>query len=151
MKLIYCPHCGDMRKLYYRKLTACQCERSWGYYVTEEKAQIGGHAIAFGVANPDIHTAVRGVLPALRMWIYEGERNITTVEEPDPEIVPGDKAVRAIKALFWSAWGIELPNVDKEHPIILKLNQLRDAVLAGQTLDTRPDDWTRVLPEEDRP
>lgn len=58
-----------------------------------------------------------------------------------------DQATDAIRALFWSGWGVELPGVDKEHPVVLRLAELREWVAEGHAQpDDRPDDLTRHLP-----
>lgn len=71
MKLIYCPHCLDMRKISYEK-TFCSCGKSFGEYRRNGKdARIGGSAVPFGMANPDIYDVVttdREDHTAVRAW-----------------------------------------------------------------------------------
>ncbi len=58
MKLILCPHCGDVRALQREKVT-CRCVSSWGYYTDDTNTVIGGEAIALGIANSSLARAVR--------------------------------------------------------------------------------------------
>lgn len=51
MKLIYCPHCHDVRKLGYT-LTTCECGRSFGKYDKDGlNAMYSGEAVPIGFAN----------------------------------------------------------------------------------------------------
>jgi hypothetical protein len=59
MKLIYCPHCHDVRKLA-RLLTTCQCGRSWGQYLEDDlHAVYGGVAVPLGFTNPSFVDALK--------------------------------------------------------------------------------------------
>ena len=57
MKLIFCPACQDVRKLFERSnnggyTTQCQCGASWGHYLEDgDHAVVGGKAIPLGFAN----------------------------------------------------------------------------------------------------
>jgi len=49
MKLIYCPHCHDIRKLHHRSIV-CICGRSGGFYHEDGlHAEITGSAIPLGI------------------------------------------------------------------------------------------------------
>ena len=51
MKLIYCSHCDDVRKLSYT-LTTCECGRSFGKYDKDGlNAMYSGEAVPIGFAN----------------------------------------------------------------------------------------------------
>lgn len=59
MKLILCPHCGDIVKLY-REARSCLCGKSSGWYSDDEvTAIIDGDAIPLGVGNWSLERAVR--------------------------------------------------------------------------------------------
>ena len=58
MKLIYCPECGDVRKLF-REGTVCRCGHSWGEYLDPVNARIGGKAIPLGIGNSSLETAIK--------------------------------------------------------------------------------------------
>lgn len=59
MKLIFCPHCHDIRKLA-RLLTTCQCGRSWGQYLEDElHAVYGGVAAPLGIDNSSFVDALK--------------------------------------------------------------------------------------------
>lgn len=51
MKMIYCPHCHDVRKLHQGGSIACICGRSGGFYIDDLNAEITGSAIPLGVNN----------------------------------------------------------------------------------------------------
>ena len=50
MKLIFCPHCQDVRKLL-RDRVQCSCGKSYGWYKDKMNAVIGGDAIPLGFDN----------------------------------------------------------------------------------------------------
>lgn len=62
MKLIYCPKCGDVRKLGYgsdERPTLCNCASSWGYYENDGlHAVVGGWATPIGIHNSDFLKAL---------------------------------------------------------------------------------------------
>jgi hypothetical protein len=74
MKLLYCPHCHDVRKLrydpddfphpdghggaHYPELTKCECGKSWGRYTDDINAVYGGDAIMLGISNPSFSAAL---------------------------------------------------------------------------------------------
>ena len=57
MKLIYCPHCGDVLRLYYSE-RSCRCGKSGGYYKDRLNATITGDAIPLGFDNYDFARAL---------------------------------------------------------------------------------------------
>ena len=62
MKLIYCPHCNDVKKLRYTKYRKikCHCKASWGYYKKDGlHAIIGGAAIPLGIGNQTFIAALQ--------------------------------------------------------------------------------------------
>jgi hypothetical protein len=57
MKLIFCPECQDVVKLFHDQ-RFCRCRKSWGRYLTETKAEAGGRAVPLGIANDSFRTAL---------------------------------------------------------------------------------------------
>ena len=57
MKLIYCPHCGDILRLYYSE-RSCRCGKSGGYYRDRLNATITGYAIPLGFDNASFVAAL---------------------------------------------------------------------------------------------
>ncbi len=49
MKLIYCRECTDVVRLFHEN-RRCQCGKSWGRYIDERNAEIGGPCIPVGIA-----------------------------------------------------------------------------------------------------
>jgi hypothetical protein len=74
MKLILCPHCGDIVKLF-REARSCRCGRSSGWYDDDEvTAIIDGEAIPMGIGNWSLERAVRlrpagGLGERVDMWV----------------------------------------------------------------------------------
>lgn len=58
MKLLFCPHCHDIRALHVHR-TACKCKRSWGRYVDNRIAEYGGQAVPIGIDNSSLSDAVK--------------------------------------------------------------------------------------------
>ena len=58
MKLIFCPSCHDIVRLF-RSQRSCKCGDSWGQYTDHIKANVGGLAIPVGVDNKTFARAVR--------------------------------------------------------------------------------------------
>ena len=59
MKLIYCPHCEDIRKLSHQ-MAHCHCGRSFGQYEDRGlNAIYGGDAVPLGFANSSFVDALR--------------------------------------------------------------------------------------------
>lgn len=64
MKLLYCPHCQDVRKLALQEpglneSTFCDCGKSWGYYTDDINAVYGGDAVMLGFSNHTLAEAMR--------------------------------------------------------------------------------------------
>ena len=60
MKLIYCPACSDMFRLYPKDVRYCKCKLSWGKYDDNGRTGlIGGRAVPLGMENSSILRAVR--------------------------------------------------------------------------------------------
>jgi len=58
MKLIYCPVCTDIVRLFEDE-RFCKCRASWGNYVDSINAKIGGEAIPFGISNATLANALQ--------------------------------------------------------------------------------------------
>ena len=59
MKLLFCPLCTDVCKLF-RGLTWCQCERSCARLLEDEiHAEVGGEGIILGIGNTSFEKAIR--------------------------------------------------------------------------------------------
>jgi hypothetical protein len=50
MKLLFCPLCGDVRKLQ-RSLTTCECGHVSGRYVDSLHAEVSATALVLGMGN----------------------------------------------------------------------------------------------------
>jgi len=57
MKLIYCPACQDVVRLLFEK-RKCSCGKSWGLYVDDIDASIGGEAVPLGISNYSLQNAL---------------------------------------------------------------------------------------------
>lgn len=57
MKLIYCPKCNDVFRLFYEKRT-CKCGKSSGWYNDVLYAYISGDAIPLGFDNAEFRRAI---------------------------------------------------------------------------------------------
>lgn len=74
MKLIFCPACNDMVKLLH-ETRQCRCGESWGRYIDDQRAQIGGKAVAVGICNHRFLAALkgrplRGANVSLDAWVF---------------------------------------------------------------------------------
>jgi hypothetical protein len=58
MKLIFCPKCQDVKKLQDEK-TTCKCGQSWGRYLDDVNAEIGGNAVLLGIDNSSFAHALK--------------------------------------------------------------------------------------------
>lgn len=59
MKLLFCKHCGDVRKLLVRQTTYCECKLSTGWYVDHLYAVItGSYAECLGILTPTLVNAL---------------------------------------------------------------------------------------------
>ena len=50
MKLILCPKCSDIVRLQNEK-RYCMCKKSWGNYIDDLNAVIGGESVPLGIDN----------------------------------------------------------------------------------------------------
>ena len=60
MKLIFCPDCKDLFRLYPDDLLYCKCKKSWGQY--DHRGRIGcfgGKSVPIGMENSSLLRAVR--------------------------------------------------------------------------------------------
>lgn len=57
MKLIFCPRCQDVVRLF-DHVRKCDCGLSWGHYVDPLMAEIGGDAIPLGFDNGEMTKAL---------------------------------------------------------------------------------------------
>jgi len=60
MKLIFCPVCQDVVRLIRSRKRFCKCRTSWGKYLDDVFAQIGGPAIPLGFHNSSFADALEG-------------------------------------------------------------------------------------------
>lgn len=59
MKLLFCPECHDVRKLKVsKKMTYCNCKMSYGRYIDDLYAEIGGLTIPLGFDNYSLRDAL---------------------------------------------------------------------------------------------
>jgi hypothetical protein len=59
LKLIFCPKCQDVVKLWLKdKPRYCKCRKSYGHYIDNLYAEIGGLAIPIGFANSSFAKAL---------------------------------------------------------------------------------------------
>ena len=70
MKLLFCPQCGDVRKLRLRKVR-CQCGSAWGRYLNDgAQAEVSAGANVIGIANGSIAAALTGRSDQLEAWLF---------------------------------------------------------------------------------
>jgi hypothetical protein len=73
MKLIYCPECQDIVRLFFED-RSCRCGKSHGMYRKDGlNAIIGGYAIPIGIDN---HSWCKA-LETNRLWYNSGDRGVT--------------------------------------------------------------------------
>lgn len=59
MKLVLCPECGDVFSLLQSdEYRTCECKSSWGRYIDDNKAIVGGAAIPFRIGNGSFQFAL---------------------------------------------------------------------------------------------
>ncbi len=79
MKLLYCPACHDVRRLWTDK-TVCRCGRCWGRYKADGlQATYGGLAIPLGIDNGSFSWALYRAQPP---ELQEEEDRVTLVPNP---------------------------------------------------------------------
>jgi hypothetical protein len=91
VKLLYCPHCNDVVRLFPERRT-CKCGKSWGQYLDDGSTTVQTWpSLSLGIANPDFHAAEQAFaaapetfspLLAIRCWI-------NPLSEPDVKLVQG--------------------------------------------------------------
>lgn len=60
MKLLFCPHCHDIRRLFPDSTTTCRCGKSSGQYLADGvQARLRGDAIPLGILNSSFVAAIR--------------------------------------------------------------------------------------------
>lgn len=59
MKLILCPDCKDVIKLRTEETRYCYCGNSWGKYLDDPYAEIGGQAIPIGLGSSSLAFALK--------------------------------------------------------------------------------------------
>lgn len=89
MKLLFCPHCMDVKKLHREDEASirCLCGKSWGYYTDNVNAVYGGDAVMLGIDNYVF-------AHALNMQRTLGDR------EPTSQRGPGWRPGREFKAFI---------------------------------------------------
>lgn len=83
LKLIYCSECHDVVRLLKEERT-CTCGKSWGTYIDEIMAEIGGSAIPLGFSNSSFFRAIKRrslFLPGERFEAFVIEEDCPTVRE----------------------------------------------------------------------
>lgn len=61
MKLIFCPHCHDIKKLHVGTVTSCFCGKSSGKYLPDGvRVVLRGAAIPIGILNSSFVKAIKG-------------------------------------------------------------------------------------------
>jgi hypothetical protein len=91
VKLLYCPHCHDIVRLFPEKRT-CRCGKSWGQYLEDRSTTVQTWpSLSLGIANPDFvaaeqafGSAPKAFSPALTMRSW-----INPISEPDVTFVRG--------------------------------------------------------------
>jgi hypothetical protein len=91
MKVLYCPHCGDVVRLFPER-RSCKCGKSWGHYLDDNSTTVQTWpSLSLGIANPDFQAAQQSFaaspetfspLLAMRCWI-------NPLSEPDVKLVKG--------------------------------------------------------------
>lgn len=87
MKLLYCPHCNDIKKL--RRLfktnnepTRCTCGKSWGYYKEDGRyAVVNSEAIVLGVDNSEFFPAVHAGEGNFISWVMKNNPRVEVNDE----------------------------------------------------------------------
>lgn len=61
MKLIFCKECSDVRALSKLSVTFCGCGNSFGTYLDNSNAVIGGEAYLIGILNINLSIGISSV------------------------------------------------------------------------------------------
>lgn len=87
MKLIFCPSCGTIINLIQKKKTYCRCRGSWGKYIDELYATIGGDAIPVGIDNRTFVHALKN----RKFLTYNNNFNAFVIHESSDRIEREEK------------------------------------------------------------
>lgn len=79
MKLILCTICSDLVRLF-GDCRECRCGASWGRYVDNVQAEIGGKAIGVAIGNESFH---RAFARREAEWPREGRQFVGWFMVPD--------------------------------------------------------------------
>jgi len=117
MKLILCPHCGDVVKLTIRVPRFCECGKSWGQYHKDGlNADIGGEAIPLGFAN-------QSFIKALKDRPEEGEGSrfeAFVIPKKASSMHKKKDAPRPLKTWVASLWGTMMIFVAPTHAEVVE-------------------------------
>lgn len=59
MKLVFCPECRDVFRLWMGEVRHCHCGASWGRYLDDDlTGKIGGRAIPLCIPNDELDAAI---------------------------------------------------------------------------------------------
>jgi hypothetical protein len=84
MKLILCRICNDVVKCGNLKKRFCTCKSSWGKYIDQLNAEIGGLAIPICLHNSEMLQAIKGRPDTglgLNFTAWVPARHCSTIEE----------------------------------------------------------------------
>ena len=71
MKLLFCPRCGDVRKLRLRRVR-CECGHVSGRYLSDgAHAEVSADAHVIGIGNGSVAAALRGRTQRLDAWVFD--------------------------------------------------------------------------------
>ena len=98
MKLLYCPHCGDVVRLYPEK-RFCKCGKSWGHYLEDKSTTVQTWpGLSLGMANPDFDAALEAFVEhpdhfspilSIRCWINPlSESDVKFIKEAPADDAP---------------------------------------------------------------
>ncbi|MCF2534063.1 hypothetical protein [Yinghuangia soli] len=91
MKLMYCPHCADIVRLFPEK-RSCRCGKSWGHYMADMSTTVQTWpSLSVGIANNDFAEAEQAFADAPRAFSPDVTMRcwINPVSEPDVTFVKG--------------------------------------------------------------
>lgn len=97
VKLLYCPHCGDIVRLFPEK-RFCRCGKSWGQYLEDKSTTVQTYpGLSLGISNPDFKDALDAFVEnpkhfspilAMRCWVNpasEPDVTFVAIEEDEAE------------------------------------------------------------------
>ena len=101
MKLVYCPFCEDLFRLFEEKeLRLCRCGKSGGRYINNEEAVVLKDSISIGLGNGDLAFALGALYHYKdkhldrREWIEKGRIKSVWVR---PNSGPGNPHTKVIE------------------------------------------------------